>query len=71
MGFARFMSTAAGRIARIVAGLILIAIGFWLVGGAIGWIIAIIGLAPIFAGAFNVCLVSPLIGVPFRGQDVQ
>ena len=71
MGLARFMATTAGRSTRIVAGLILIAIGFWVVGGTAGWVIAIVGLVPIAAGAFNVCLSAPFTGAPFRGRDLQ
>ncbi|MEZ4522800.1 MAG: DUF2892 domain-containing protein [Thermomicrobiales bacterium] len=71
MGFARFMATGAGRLARIVAGIVLIALGIWVVGGAAGWIIAAIGIVPILAGAANVCLVSPVIHAPFRGRDVR
>lgn len=71
MGFARFMSGTAGRLARIIAGIVLIVIGLAAVGGTAGWIIAIIGIAPIAAGVFNFCLIAPFIGAPFRGDDAQ
>ena len=36
MAFARFMSTPAGRVIRVVAGLVLILIGFYVIGDAGG-----------------------------------
>jgi hypothetical protein len=60
------MSSSAGRLARIVAGLVLIIVGFVLGGG---WLtLSVVGLIPTFAGAFNVCLLAPLMGQPFKGQ---
>jgi hypothetical protein len=69
MGFVNFMSSTAGRVARIVAGIVLIIIGA-LTGGA-GWIIAIIGLVPLLAGAFDVCLFAPLLKQPMSGKDIR
>lgn len=69
MGFARFMSGPAGRLARIVAGLVLIVIGAS-IGGA-GWILAVVGLAPLAAGVFNVCLLAPFLGAPFSGAKCR
>ena len=70
MGFAKFMASPAGRIARIVAGIVLIILGL-VIGGAAGWIIAIVGLVPLAAGALDVCLFAPLLKAPFRGRDVR
>jgi hypothetical protein len=33
-------------------------------------VLAAIGLVPLFAGLFNVCLIAPLLGVPFSGRAV-
>jgi hypothetical protein len=68
MGFVNFMSSSAGRAARIGAGVALIVIGLAVVGGAGGVIIAIIGLVPLAAGVFNFCLLGPLFGVGLRGR---
>jgi len=60
------MSSSVGRLVRAVAGIVLIVVGFALGGG---WItLAVIGLIPLFAGAFNVCLLAPLMGQPLKGQ---
>lgn len=72
MEFAKFMSSPAGRITRIVAGLILIAVGVWLVTGLAGIILAIVGLVPFAAGLLDVCLIGALfLGTPLRGADVR
>ncbi|MBJ7455151.1 MAG: DUF2892 domain-containing protein [Thermoleophilia bacterium] len=69
MGLARFMSSTAGRLIRIIAGVALIAIGASM-GGA-GWILAAIGVVPIAAGVFNVCLLAPLLRAPFSGSKLR
>ena len=69
MQFVRFMSSTAGRVTRIVAGLVLIIIGA-LIGGA-GWIISVVGLVPFIAGAVDVCVFAPLLKQPFSGKDVR
>lgn len=71
MAFAKFMAKPAGRIIRIVAGIVLIVIGLAGVlptNQALGIVIAVIGVVPILAGAFNVCLIAPIIGAPFSGR---
>lgn len=70
MGLAVFMASPTGRIARIVAGVVLIVLGF-VVGGAAGWILGIVGLVPIAAGAANMCLLAPILGAPFKGSDAH
>ena len=71
MGFARFMSSLAGRLLRIVAGLALIVIGLVGVHGTGGIILAIVGLVPLVAGVGNFCLFAPLFGGPFLAKDIQ
>jgi len=66
MSFSKFMSTGLGRSLRVVAGLILIVLGF--VGGG-GWItLSVVGLVPLVAGLMNVCLLAPLLGQPLKGS---
>lgn len=67
MGFARFMSSITGRAVRVVAGLALIVVAF--ATGA--WIVAVIGLVPLAAGALDVCLFAPLFKAPFSGKAVR
>jgi hypothetical protein len=67
--FAAFMAGPIGRLARIALGVVLILIGLLAIGGAAGWVVAVIGLAPLAAGVFNFCLIAPLIHAPFWGRD--
>lgn len=69
MAFTNFMASTAGRALRIVAGAVLIVIG--LVSGGAGWILAVIGLVPLLAGVFDVCLFGPLLGQAFKGSDIR
>lgn len=64
-----FLSSTAGRVARGGAGVLLIVVGA-LIGGA-GWIVAAIGLVPLAAGIFDLCLLAPLVRRPFRGRDFR
>ena len=65
------MAGAAGRIIRVVAGIALIVIGLVVVQGVGGWVLAIVGLAPLIAGIADVCLFAPLFGGPFQGKEAR
>jgi hypothetical protein len=71
MGFAQFMASGLGRGLRIVAGIILIAVGLAVVGGTGGIVLAVVGLVPLLAGVLDVCLFAPLFGAPLKGTDVR
>ena len=71
MEFARFMSSAFGRILRIVAGIALVAVGLAVVHGTGGIILAVVGLVVAAAGLFNFCIFAPLFGGPFWSKDIQ
>lgn len=70
MGFARFMASPAGRGGRIVLGLALIGSGIGVVGGVLGWVMAIAGLLPLTLGIMNGCILAPFLKVPFKGSDL-
>lgn len=64
--FAKFINTTAGRIVRIIAGLVLI-VCVVLEGMNTGGIILILlGLVPLTAGTLNICIVSGLLGGPLH-----
>lgn len=71
MGFARFMSSTAGRLIRILAGAALILLGLVSVGGTAGILLAVVGLVPLFGGLFNFCLFAPIFGGPLLGKEVR
>ncbi len=67
MKVVRLMNSAAGRGARIVAGLALIAAGA-ATGGTGGLILALAGIVPLAAGAAGACLAAPLLHAPVRAR---
>jgi hypothetical protein len=67
----RFLASSAGRVTRAIAGLVLILVGFLLIGGVGGWVVAIIGLVPLAAGLFDVCVFAPLFRMPFTGPSLR
>ncbi len=69
--FFRFIAGPAGRLIRVIAGLALVAIGWLLVQGLAGWILAIVGLVPLLAGIFDRCIFAPLFSLPFDGSRLR
>ena len=67
----QFFASPAGRVARIGGGLLLIGTGLLLVSGIAGMVIAAIGLVPLLAGAFDVCVFSALFRGPFSGSEIR
>jgi hypothetical protein len=66
------MSSGAGRVLRVVAGLAFILIGLILVEGTWGIVLAVVGLVPFLAGIFDVCVIGRLLlGSPFKGAEVR
>ena len=70
--FISFMASTAGRIVRAVAGIVLLYVGFSVMGGGVGGIIvALIGVVMIAAGVFDFCLFAPLFGNPLSGKKIR
>ncbi len=69
--FVSFMASTTGRIVRIVAGLALVAWGWFGLGGVTGIIVAVIGLVPLLAGVFDFCIFAPLFGNPMSGAKIR
>lgn len=59
-----------GRIIRVVAGAVLIAIGIAMKSTG-GYVLAIIGALPLAAGVFDVCIFAPLFKMPFAGKAIR
>ncbi len=70
-GFFKFTASRNGRIARIIAGVVLVILGAVVLEGTAGWIVAIIGLVPLSAGLFDWCFFAPLFGKPFLGPGLR
>jgi hypothetical protein len=71
MGFAKFMAGTAGRVIRFVAGVALILLGLLVVHGTAGIVLAVIGLVPLLAPIFDVCVFAPIFGGPFQGKEAR
>jgi len=69
MGFSKFMASTAGRAVRVIAGVALIVVGGILGGG--WWALAVVGLVPLAAGAFDICLFNVLFGQRLSGKAVR
>ena len=70
-GFARFVSSPAGRLVRRVVGLGLITGGSAQRGSSTGLVLMVAGLVPLAAGAFDWCLISALLGGPISGARIR
>ena len=70
--FVKFMASPTGRITRIIAGIVLIFLGLWVVHSLTGSIIlVIVGLVPLLAGLFDFCVFAPLFGNPMSGRKIR
>ena len=69
--FAQLIAGTGGRAGRVVAGLGLIGVGLLGIGGTTGAVVAIVGLVPLAAGAFDFCVLAPIFGASFWGRDIR
>jgi len=72
--FFRFMTSRTGRAVRIVIGLLLMLIGLSIgfnTGDFIGWVITVLGVFPLAAGIFDLCLIAPFFGKSYKGSDLR
>lgn len=71
MNFIKFMTSNAGRAARVVLGLIIISLGQFVVQGTVGTVMSIVGLVPLSGGVFDFCLIGFAMGYPLKGADAR
>ena len=71
MAFIQFLASKTGRYVRIAVGIILLILGIFVVEDAAGIVLTIIALVPLLAGIFDVCVLAPLFGAPFKGADIR
>ena len=67
----KFLASTSGRIIRVLAGIALVALGLFGMSGTAGIIVAVIGLVPLLAGIFDVCVFAPIFGNPFKGKEIR
>ncbi len=71
MQLIKFLASETGRWIRIVAGIILIAVGLLVVQNTGGIVLAVIGLVPLLAGVLDFCVFAPLFGLSFSGKAIR
>jgi heme A synthase len=71
MAFVKFMTSGAGRIARVVLGGVVISVGLLVAQGTLGMVMAVVGLIPIAGGAFDFCVAGAALGYPFWGAEAR
>jgi hypothetical protein len=71
MALINFLASFAGRMVRVAAGTVLVAIGLLGLDGTAGVIVTVIGLVPLLAGTLDVCVAAPLFGAPFSGRRIR
>lgn len=69
MKLIELIGSQPGRLLRVVVGLGLIAVGLRSHGA--GRALAVAGLVPLGAGAFDVCVLGPAVGRPFQGESFR
>jgi hypothetical protein len=67
----KFLTSTAGRVVRILAGLALITWGLIGLSGATGVVVAVVGAVPFLAGLFDFCVFAPLFGYSLSGQKIR
>ncbi|GAC1335864.1 MAG: hypothetical protein NVSMB17_19190 [Candidatus Dormibacteria bacterium] len=65
------MAGPIGRGVRVIAGIVIAAVGLLVVGHAAGIALAVVGTIVFLAGALNFCLFAPIAGGPFRGGHLD
>jgi hypothetical protein len=53
-----FMQATAGRVLRVILGLVLIYAGLFVLGGTLGIVVAAIGIVPLAVGIWGPCLLG-------------
>ncbi len=71
MQLIKFLASETGRWVRIVAGIVLIALGLLVVQNTGGILLAVVGLVPLVAGIIDGCVFAPLFGLSFSGKVIR
>ncbi|MGE5250194.1 MAG: YgaP-like transmembrane domain [Bacteroidota bacterium] len=71
MKLVKFMTSAAGRAARVALGLGIMAAGLLAVKGTPGTIMSLAALIPLSGGLFDFCLIGYAMGYPLNGREAR
>ena len=70
-GLSRFLNRPAGRIFRLVAGIVFLVVGFAYREYTLGVLSMIWGVFPLSAGALDICYISAVLGGPISGARIR
>ena len=62
-----FLQSTPGKMLRVVMGLTVVAFGTLVIQDTVGFLVAVIGLIPLFAALSGECLIAPSLGTHLRG----
>ena len=66
-----FLNRGAGRIFRIIAGMVFLILGYVYHNHFLGILAMVWGVFPLSAGAFDICYISVLLGGPISGAKIR
>jgi hypothetical protein len=69
--FSQFINSSTGRVLRLVAGTGFLAVGYLYRDHSLGLLSMAWSVLPLSAGAFDLCYISALLGVPLSGAKVR
>jgi serine/threonine protein kinase len=71
--FIIFLASGNGRIIRFIVGVSLVIMGLFVVSNPmwIAYVLLVIGLVPLLAAIFDVCIFAPLFSLPFDGKKLR
>ena len=70
-GFSKFINSPAGRIFRFVAGIGFLVVGYLYRDHTLGVLSMVWSVAPLSAGAFDLCFISAVLGGPLSGAKIR
>jgi len=62
----KYVSSRNGRTVRFLIGSVIVAMGLF-----VSPILLVVGLLPLFAAIFDVCVLAPLFKFPFEGEKLR
>jgi hypothetical protein len=69
--FVFFLASNTGRIVRIMGGFALVVLGRFGFSGTTSLVVMFIGVVPLLASTFDLCLLAPLFGTPMSGPKIR
>jgi hypothetical protein len=62
----KYLSSTNGRTVRFISGAIIVSAGLF-----VSPVLIVLGLLPLFAAIFDVCIFAPLFKLPFEGEKLR